>query len=147
MASGTCSVGFRNRQAVVIWIVIFMNCNQRGNAETTLVLFPNLSTRTFRRHHHDRDVFTNFHSLLDNVETMGIGKTGIFFHERHDLCHHRGVLLVWSQVQDKVCCGDKFFVGAYGKTILSGILPGVSFLIYRRLPKCIGHIQAAIAKV
>ena len=124
-----------------------MDCNQGWYTETTLVLFANFRARTFRRHHDDRDVFADFHSLFDNVETMGIGKAGIFFHERHDFCHNRGVLLVGCQVQDKVGCRDQFFIGPDGEAVLGGILPGVPFIVDRRLPECIGHIQTTIAKV
>ena len=140
MASGTCGIGFRNRHAFASWVVIFMDCNQGWYAETALVLFPNFRTRTFRRHHNDSNVFTNFHSLFNNVETMRIGKAGILFHERHDLCYNRGVLLVWSQIQYKVSCGDQFFIGTDCETVLGGILPGVPFLIDSRLPERIGHI-------
>ena len=95
--------------------------DESRNPKATLVFFTHLGTGALRSHHDHGEVAADLGPLFHDVESVGVGETSTFLHERHDGVHHVGVLLVWREVHHDVGCGKHFFIGANGETILGGI--------------------------
>ena len=147
MSAGARGVGLGDFQALAVGVVLAVHGDQRGHAEATLVLFPHLGARAFRRHHDHRDVVADLHAFLDDIEAVRIRQAGALLHERHDLADHGAVLLVRSQVEHEVGCRDQVGVGAHGEPVLRGIAPGRALLGDRRIAQRVGDVQPAVAEV
>src|SRR5690606_8804751 len=147
VATSCSSVGFRDFEAIAVWIVFAVNGDQGRYAETTFVFFTYFGARAFRGNHDDGDVFADLHAFFNDVETVGVGEAGTLFHQRHYLVDYRSVLFVWSQVEYQVRSRDQFFEGANGEAVLGGALPGLTFFSARFSAQGVGDMQTAVAHV
>ena len=61
-----------NFDTILIRVVFAVTSNQSRNTEASLVLLTHLRAWRLRSYHEDRQIFTNLHTLLNNVETVSI---------------------------------------------------------------------------
>mmetsp|Transcript_3564 Transcript_3564/g.6278 ORF Transcript_3564/g.6278 Transcript_3564/m.6278 type:complete len:280 (+) Transcript_3564:503-1342(+) len=78
-----CGISLCNVQADALRIVLRMHSDQSGHSKAALVLLSNLSSWALWCHHHHREVITDLHALLDNVEAMTVSESGALLHQRH----------------------------------------------------------------
>ncbi len=147
VTAGGSGIGFGDLQTITVRVILPMYGNQCRYAETTFVFFTYLSTWAFRRNHDDGQVITDLHAFFNNIETMGVGQTGAFFHQRHDLLNHRRVLLVRGQVQYQIGFGNQFFKSADSKGVISGIDPGLALFLDGCCTQGVADIQTTVAHV
>ena len=147
MTAGAGRVGLGQFQAFAAGVVLCVYRDQGGYTKTALVLFPHFGAGAFRCHHDNGDVLANLHTLLHDIEAVGVGEAGILLHQRHHLADHGSVLLVRCQVEYQVGLRDQFLVGAHGETVLSGVLPGLALLGNGAVAQGVGYIQATVAQV
>ncbi len=147
VAAGACGIGLGQFQPFAPGIVFPVHGNEGGNTETSFVLFPDFGAGGFGGHHDHGEIFPDLHAFFNNVESVGIGEAGIFFHQRHDRFNHIGVLLVRGQVDDQVGCGQHVFIGADAESVFRGIFPGLPLVGDGGFPEGIGDIQAAVSQV
>ncbi|CCK04783.1 hypothetical protein BN129_3573 [Cronobacter sakazakii 701] len=138
---------FGNRHALALRIVFRVYRDKRRHAETTFVLFTHLGARTFRRYHHDGDVFTDLLAYFNDVKAVGVTQRGTVFHQRLHGAYNIRVLFVRRQVNDQIRLRDKLFISANLKTIFRRLAPGGALLGDRFFTQGIGNIQTGITHV
>ena len=124
-----------------------MDRDQGGHAESAFVFFADFSAGTFRCDHDHGDVGPDLNAFLDDIETMGVGKTGIFLHQRHDLPDHRSMLLVGREIQHQIGAGNQVFESSGNKTVAGGVFPGSTLFGNGLRPQGVCYIKAAVAHI
>mmetsp|Transcript_37639 Transcript_37639/g.70199 ORF Transcript_37639/g.70199 Transcript_37639/m.70199 type:complete len:396 (+) Transcript_37639:467-1654(+) len=141
------SVSLGNVQSIALGVVLRVHGNQRGNAEATLVLLPDLGAWAFGRHHDNGQVRTDSHALLHDVEPVAVREAGSLLHHRHDRGDHRGVLLVRGEIADKVRSRNELFIGPDLESVLRGVDEALSLLVNGILSQGIADVAARVAHV
>ena len=147
VAAGGRGPGFGDRHAFAFRIVFRMHRDQRWHAETAFVLFAHFGARTFRRHHHHGDVFTNGFAHFNDIEAVRVAQRRAVFHQRLYRLHDRRVLFVRRQVNHQIGLRDQLFISAHFKTVFGGLAPGGALLGDRFGAQGIGDVQTGITHV
>ena len=147
MAAGRRGISLGDFKPFAARIVFRMHRDQGRHAEAAPIFLAHFGAGTFRRDHDHRDVGPNLHAFLDNVETMRVGETGVFLHQRHDLFDHRSMLLVGRKIQHQVGAGYQFFERPGNKAVAGCVFPGSALFGDGVRPQGVGDIQPAVAHV
>jgi hypothetical protein len=121
--------------------------DQRRHAEAALVLFAHLGAGALGGDHHHREVFTDVLTLFHDVEAVAVGEAGALLHQRHDLRHHVGVLLVGREVTDQVGARDELLVRAHFEAVAGGVAEARALLLDGIGTQRVAHVQAGVAHV
>ena len=141
MGAGAAGVGLGDVPALAFGVVLTVHGDQRGHAETALVLLAHLGAGGLGRDHDHGQVLADLHALLDDVEAVRVGQTGALLHQRHDRGHHLGVLLVRGEVDHQVGGGDHLLVIADGEAVFGGVLPALPLFADGRVAQGVADVE------
>ena len=128
------------------WVIIRMNSNQIRNTKSALEFVPNFCTWTFWSTHNNSNIRANLHTFFNNIESVWIPQSRTFFHFAHNFVNNIWMLLIWSQVTNKVSSRNHFIISSNFKTIFSSIFPRLAFFSNSAFTKSIRNIKTRITQ-